>query len=60
MIVANCQGDIHYFDHRVKGKIGKLTSGTDGMIHDIAIHKSNKILASFDDGSIKLFELLPI
>ncbi|EAR83674.2 WD domain, G-beta repeat protein (macronuclear) [Tetrahymena thermophila SB210] len=55
--VANCLGDIYYFDHRVKGKINRITSGTDGMIHDLALHKSNRLLASFDDGSIKLFEV---
>jgi len=55
--VANCLGDIYFFDHRVKGKFSKVTSGSDGMIHDLALHtKSNRILASFDDGSIKLFE----
>ena len=55
VVVGNCNGDIFYFDHRKNGQIGKLTSGTGGMVHDLVLYKEKQILGSFDDGSIKLF-----
>ncbi|EGR31921.1 hypothetical protein IMG5_099490 [Ichthyophthirius multifiliis] len=57
LVVGNCNGEIHYFDHRKKGIVGKLTSGSSSMLYDLVQYQQNKFLASFDDGAIKLFEL---